>query len=182
MVAFTTPVALLVLELRAPRVWLRISLLALDHYALLWIFGFYASLVTLPHRLEEKGRGCATTRWQRVSCLSRNSGPVVQRAQRRALGSGDGLQTDPEDDGIYLATGGKTDLTLKSLSPRTVQGLFRSVKSAPTTHFAADEPERLASKLRQRIGERLPSNRGRCPEPGHVTDDGMASKLWGCPA
>ena len=55
MVAFTTPVELLVLELRAPRVWLRISLLALGHYALLWIFGFYASLVTLPHRLEEKG-------------------------------------------------------------------------------------------------------------------------------
>ena len=55
MVAFTTPVALLVLELRAPRVWLRISLLALGHYALLWIFGLYASLVTLPHRLEENG-------------------------------------------------------------------------------------------------------------------------------
>ena len=55
MVAFTTPVELLVLELRAPRVWLRISLLALGHYALLWIFGLYASLVTLPHRLEENG-------------------------------------------------------------------------------------------------------------------------------
>ena len=53
MVAFTTPVELLVLELRAPRVWLRISLLALGHYALFWIFGLYASLVTLPHRLEE---------------------------------------------------------------------------------------------------------------------------------
>jgi hypothetical protein len=56
MVAFTTSVELLVFELRAPRVWLlRISLLALGHYALLWIFGLYASLVTLPHRLEENG-------------------------------------------------------------------------------------------------------------------------------
>jgi hypothetical protein len=53
--------------------------------------------------------------------------------------------------------GGKTDLTLKPPSPRTVQGLFRSVESAPTIHFAADEPERLASKLRERIGEGLPS-------------------------
>lgn len=55
MVAFTTPVELLVLELRAPRVWLRISLLVLGLYVLLWIFGLYASLVTLPHRLEESG-------------------------------------------------------------------------------------------------------------------------------
>jgi len=55
MVAFTTAVALLVLELWVLRVWLRISLLAMGHYALLWIFGFYASPVTLHHRLEENG-------------------------------------------------------------------------------------------------------------------------------
>lgn len=55
MVAFTTAVELLVLELLAPRVWLRISLLVLGLYVLLWIFGLYASLVTLPHRLEERG-------------------------------------------------------------------------------------------------------------------------------
>lgn len=55
MVAFTTAVELLVLELLAPRVWLRISLLVLGFYVLLWIFGLYASLVTLPHRIEESG-------------------------------------------------------------------------------------------------------------------------------
>jgi hypothetical protein len=55
MVAFTTAVELLVLEPLAPRVWLRISLLVLGLYVLLWIFGLYASLVTLPHRLEESG-------------------------------------------------------------------------------------------------------------------------------
>jgi hypothetical protein len=64
---------------------------------------------------------------------------------------------DPEDGGIYLDTGGKTDLTLNLHSSRTVQSLFRSVESAPTIHFAADEPERLASKLRKRIGEGSPS-------------------------
>jgi len=55
MVAFTTAVELLVLEPLAPRVWLRISLLVLGLYVLLWIFGLYASLVTFPHRLEESG-------------------------------------------------------------------------------------------------------------------------------
>jgi hypothetical protein len=56
MVAFTTPVELLVLELLAPRMWLHISLLVLGLYALLWIFGLYASLVTLPPpRLEKNG-------------------------------------------------------------------------------------------------------------------------------
>ena len=55
MVAFTTAVELLVLELLAPRVWLRLYLLVLGLYVLLWIFGLYASLVTLPHRLEDGG-------------------------------------------------------------------------------------------------------------------------------
>jgi hypothetical protein len=152
MLAFTTPVELLVVELLAPWAWLRISLLVLGLYALLWMFGLYASLVTLPHRLEENGLRL------RYGALAEGFVPfseiaAVERAQRRAPGPGDGLQTDPEEGEIYLATGGKTDLTLRLRSPQTAKGLFRSVGPASTIHLAADEPERLASKLRERIGE-----------------------------
>lgn len=152
MLAFTTPVELLVVELLAPWAWLRISLLVLGLYALLWMFGLYASLITLPHRLEENGLRL------RYGALAEGFVPLseiaaVERAQRRAPGPGDGLQTDPEDGGIYLTTGGKTDLTLRLRSPQTAKGPFRSTGPASTIHLAADEPGRLASKLRERIGE-----------------------------
>ena len=152
MLTFTTPVELLVLELLAPWAWLRISLLVLGLYALLWTFGLYASLVTLPHSLEEDGLRL------RYGALAEGFVPLseiaaVQLAQRRAPGPGDGLQTDTEGGGIYLATGGRTDLTLTLHSPQTVQGLFRSAGPASTIHLTADEPKRLASELREHIGE-----------------------------
>jgi hypothetical protein len=78
---------------------------------------------------------------------------AVQRAQCRAPGPGDGLQTDPEDGGIYLAMDGKTDLTLTLRSPVTVQGIFRTAGPVSKIHLAADQPESLTSKLRERIGE-----------------------------
>jgi hypothetical protein len=151
MLAFTTPAELLVVELLAPWAWLRISLLVLGLYALLWMFGLYASLAALPHRLEEDGLRL------RYGALAEGFVPfseiaAVERARRRAPGPGDGLQTDPEDGGMYLATGGKTDLTLILHSPRTIRGLFRSAGPATTIHLATDELERLASELRERIG------------------------------
>ncbi len=121
MLAFTAPVELvvvelLVVELVAPWTWLRISLLVLGLYALLWIFGLYASLIALPHRLEENGLRC------HHGALAEGFVPLseiaaVQRAQCRAPGPGDGLRTDPEDGGIYLAMDGMTDLILIS-APR----------------------------------------------------------------
>lgn len=152
MLTFTTPVELLVLELLAPWAWLRISLLVLGLYALLWMFGLYASLVTLPHRLEEDGLRL------RYGALAEGFVPLseiatVRLAQRRPPGPGDGLQTGSGEGGIYLATGGRTDLTLMLHSPQTVQGLFRSTRPASTIHLAADEPQRLASELRERVGE-----------------------------
>jgi hypothetical protein len=151
MLAFTTPAELLVVELLAPWAWLRIALLVPGLYALLWMFGFYASLAALPHRLEEDGLRL------RYGALAEGFVPfseiaVVQRTRRRAPGSGDGLQTDPEGGGIYLATGSRTDLTLRLHPPRTVQGLFRTAEPSTTIHLAADESERLASELRERVG------------------------------
>lgn len=152
MLVFTTLVELLVVELLAPWAWLRVSLLVLGLYAVLWMFGLYASLVALPHRLEENGLrlryGAMVEGFVPLSEIA-----AVERTQRRAPGPGDGLQTDPEDGGIYLAMGGRTDLTLRLRSPQTVKGLLRNAGPASTIHLAADEPQRLASKLREPIDE-----------------------------
>jgi hypothetical protein len=105
------------------------------------MLAIYASRAALPHRLEEDGLRL------RYGALAGVFVPLsekaaVERVQRRAPGPGDGLQTEPEDGSIYLATGGKTDLTLTLYSARTVQGLFRSAGPASTIHPAADEAER----------------------------------------
>jgi hypothetical protein len=113
MVAFTTPVELLVLELRAPRVWLRLSLLVLGLYALLWIFGHYASLITLTHRLEENGLRL------RYGALAEGFVPLSEQRPGRPARPASGARTGRRSsDGsqrrrVYLATGGKTDFTLE---------------------------------------------------------------------
>ena len=72
MLVFTAPVELLVVELLAPWMWLRISLLVLGLYALLWIFGLYASLIALPPTASKRTAYVSTmARWRRASCLSR---------------------------------------------------------------------------------------------------------------
>jgi hypothetical protein len=55
MVALVTPVEVLFWELLIPWAWLRWLLLILGVYAMFWILAFYASLATLPYRLEDDG-------------------------------------------------------------------------------------------------------------------------------
>ena len=54
-VVITSPVELLLLELLIPWTWLRWVLLVAGVYMLFWSFGFYASIVTLAHKLESAG-------------------------------------------------------------------------------------------------------------------------------
>lgn len=156
LVLVTSPVELLVVHILAsalsPWGWVKWALLALGLYAIFWLLGFYASLVTLPHSLQEHGLRL------RYGAFADGLIPYpkiasVERASRRAPRSGDGLQTSPQGGEIYLSISGKTDLTLRLHTPQTVEGLFRTAGPAATIHLAADEPKRLATELRGRIGE-----------------------------
>ena len=156
LVIVTSPVELLVVHLLAsafsPWGWVKWALLALGLYAILWLLGFYASLVTLPHSLQEDGLRL------RYGAFADGFIPYreiasVERASRKAPTSGDGLQTSHQGDEIYISISGKTDLTLLLHTPHTVEGLFRTAGPAATIHLAADEPKRLATELRGRIGE-----------------------------
>jgi hypothetical protein len=156
LVIVTSPIELLVVHLLAsafsPWGWVKWALLALGLYAILWLLGFYASLVTLPHSLQEDGLRL------RYGAFADGFIPYreiasVERASRRAPRSGDGLQTSPQGNEIYISISGKTDLTLLLHTPHTVEGLFRTAGPAATIHLAADEPKRLATELRGRIGE-----------------------------
>ena len=152
-VALTTPAELLIWEILVPWAWLRIALLIVGIYALIWVLGFYASLAVLPHRLEVDGLrlhyGAFAQGFIPYSEIER-----IERKARKAPKPGDGLQTHPEENALYLATGGKTDLTLHLRTPQVIDGLLRTSEPATTIHLSADQPEKVTSKLRQRVGER----------------------------
>lgn len=147
MVALVGPVELLFWELLIPWAWLRLSLLVLSIYALIWLLGLHASLVALPHRLEENGLRL------RYGAFAEGFVPYaeiseVEHATRKSPKGGEGLRAAPEEDALYLATGGRTDLTLHLNSPRAVKGLSQTLEPTKTIHLAADEPGELTAKLR----------------------------------
>ena len=161
MVILTSPIELLVVHLLAhafsPWGWLKWALLVLGIYATLWLIGLYASLVALPHRLEEKGLRL------RYGIFAEGFVPYeeieeVARKDRRTPAFGDGLSHVPEEDALFVAVGGKTSVTLRLRTPRSVMGFLKESKPALLFHLAADEPERLVRELRRRVGAGTPRN------------------------
>ena len=50
---FSAPIELLLVDVLLPWHWLRLPLLLIELYTILWIFGFAASLSALPHQLRD---------------------------------------------------------------------------------------------------------------------------------
>ncbi len=162
-VIVTSPVELLVVHLLAqalsPWAWLKWALLALGVYAILWLLGLYASLVTLPHRLEERGLRL------RHGLFAEGFVPYEEiktalRKERKAPNSGDGLSHVPEEGALYLATGGKTDVALRLRTPRSMRGFLKETEPASRIHLAVDESDRFVRELRQRIESSVSGSEG----------------------
>jgi hypothetical protein len=150
----SAPVELAVVHVLAlafsPWWWLKWVLLALGVYATLWLLGLYASLVALPHRCEDKGIRL------RYGLLADGFIPYAEildtaETHRRAPQSGDGLSYVPEEDALYLATGGKTDVALCLRAPRSLRGFLKETGPSSRIHLAVDEPDRLIREVRRRI-------------------------------
>ena len=151
----SAPIELVVVHLLAhafsPWGWLKWVLLILGIYGILWLLGLYASLVTLPHRLEETGLRL------RHGVFAEGFVPYEEiedavRTDRKAPNSGDGLSHAPGEDALYLTTGGRTDVTLRLRVPRSIDGCLKESTPACLVHLAADDPGRLAWELRRRLG------------------------------
>ena len=155
MVILTYPIELLVVDLLAqawsPWGWMKRALLVLGVYAILWLLGLYASLVALPHRLEENGLRLRHGVFAE-GFVSYGEIEEAARAGRRAPSFGDGLSHVPEEDALFIAVGGRTSVTLRLRTPRSVMGFLKESKPARLLHLAADDPERLVRELRRRVG------------------------------
>lgn len=160
MIVFVSPVEILVIELLLqaflPLLWLRLLVLFLGVYAVIWVLGFHASRVVLPHRLEESGlrlrHGIFAEGFIPYAEIRR-----LEKGRRRAPEWGDGLQTD--GDKAFLAIGGNTDITLKLASPRSLNGFLRPTKPVGTLYLAVDEPGNFAAELDSRLCSRVPEEK-----------------------
>lgn len=149
-VLFTAPVEVLLFELLVPWAWLRWLLLIGAIYMLFWAFGFYASLLMLPHRLGPAG---ITLRYGAVAEGSIPYSEIarVERERRQPLGRGDGLSVQRTESAAYLAVGGQTDVTLHLRTPRALCGLLGPTVPVTTVHLAVDDPTGLVRELDEAI-------------------------------
>jgi hypothetical protein len=155
----TAPVEILFFELVIPWRWLRLVLLVSAVYAFVWLLGLYASLVVLPHRLESDALHL------HYGALAEGRIPytaigAVERARRSAPGGRDGPRVADEGGApaLYLAVGGRTDLTLRLREPRTFSGLRGPTLPVETVHLATDDPDRLLRALGERVFAASPAS------------------------
>ncbi len=139
----------------SPWWWLKWALLFLGLYAILWLLGLSASLVVLPHALEADGLRL------RYGLLAEGFIPygeieAASRERREASNSGDGLSSVLEEDALYLAAGGRTDVALRLHAPRSMRGLLRDTEPASRVNLAVDEPDGFVRALRERIATAVP--------------------------
>jgi hypothetical protein len=155
----SAPIELVVVHVLAlafsPWWWLKWALLVLGVYATLWLLGLYASLVALPHRLEEEGLRL------RYGLLAEGFVPyqeieTASRKERRASNPGDGLSRVTGEEALYLATSGETDVALRLRAPRSMRGFLKETEPASLVCLAIDEPDRFVRELCRRIETSVP--------------------------
>ena len=151
----------LLAHLLSPWPPLKWVLLALGVYALLWLAGLYASLILLPHRMEEDGLRLRYGAHAEVfvpyaEIEEVEVRPLSPAGSGRGLFPAEGLIWSSEEGVLLIPVGGKTDLSLRLRSPLEGRGLFRSLGPAAKIRAAADEPSRRAEELRRRLAA-LPS-------------------------
>jgi hypothetical protein len=150
LICLTTPVEIFAYELLIPWAAVRWALAIVTVYSLIWLFGLYASLQTLPYRLESGGLRV------RYGLLAAGAVPYDRIAEvvaerRKAPGGREGVQTAPAQQAGYIATGGRTDVTLRLRAPVALAGLLKPTPPLTTLRLAVDEPDRFVAALRARL-------------------------------
>ena len=150
LICLTTPIEIFAYELLIPWAAVRWALAIITLYSLIWLFGLYASLQTLPYRLESAGLRV------RYGLLAAGAVPYdriadVVAERRKAPGGREGVQTAPEQQAGYIAAGGRTDVTLRLCAPVALAGLLKPTPPMTTLHLAADDPDRFVAALRARL-------------------------------
>lgn len=147
---FSSPVEILLFELLIPWAWLRWVLLIVSLYSLIWIVGYYASLVVRPHRLEAEGvrlrYGALADGFIPYAAIT-----AAARERQKVPGKSRGLLVDAGASAAYFGMDGATNVVLRLDSPQPLRGFFTPTAPVATIYLAVDEPERFVREVRQRL-------------------------------
>jgi hypothetical protein len=147
---FSAPVEILLAEVLIPWTWLRLALLVASIYAVIWIFGFAASLATIPHHLGADGI------WLNYGLLATTHIPysaiIAVTTERRSPRSGrEGLTVDGHAGIAYLAIGGQTMVTLTLREPISFQRLFTASAPVQRIGLAVDDVRDFVAAITTRL-------------------------------
>jgi hypothetical protein len=176
----TAPIEIFAYELIIPWEAARWVLLLVTVYSIIWVLGLYASLRVLPYRLEAEGLrvyyGVLADGLVPYSALA-----DAVAARGKAPEGREGVRV-AADGQLYLAAGGRTDVTLRLRAPVALRGLLKPTPPPTVLHLAADDPPGQVAALRARAG--LPAPTGpapvavRSPSPAAVTSPSQPPSLY----
>jgi len=152
LVVFELPVEVVLAELFIPWEWLRWTLLLLSIYGLIWVLGWHASLVMLPHVLEDdrllirSGIFLEGAVWY-ADVVHLEVGKFEVKERR------EGFYVDPSRHSAWQLLGGRADVRLRLASPVSFRRALRWTPPIETLHLSVDEPERFAQALRGKLRE-----------------------------
>lgn len=147
----TAPAELLVIELVVPWRMVKLILLLLALYSLLWILGYAASQIGSPHRVTSDGVQI------RKGFLASTTIPLHAIAHidttREALPPGaEGWGATIIDSTAYFAVAGRADVDLSLNAPVVVRHLIGNSEPLMRVRVAVDEPSSFARAIAARIG------------------------------
>ncbi len=147
---FSSPVEIVLFELLIPWAWLRWALLIASLYVLIWLLGYYASLVVLPHRLEAEG---IRLRYGAFAAGFVPYAAIAEAARERQAipKKSRGLLVDPGASAAYFGMDGAANVRLRLNTPLPLRGFFTITAPVATIYLAVDEPERFIRQIRQRL-------------------------------
>lgn len=126
--------------------WLKLALLALSLYGLLWILGWAVGLHSFPHRF--RGDLLELRLGSLYRALVRLDSIVGVR--RESAKDGTRTRLDAADGEAALRVGGRVDLHLTLDRPTLVERPFGEPLAVTSISFAADDPPGLAARLQSR--------------------------------
>ncbi|MEN8614312.1 hypothetical protein ABFB09_03370 [Dehalogenimonas sp. THU2] len=148
---FVVPASIWLLSLMLPWAWVTWVLSLWAVYGLYRVMGLYASMVGLPHKLDES---CLLVRYSFLvsGCIPYDSIESVELSREGWGQGGDGLKLDLEEPIAYLNVGSANSIKIGLRNPVTLEAEGMPTPPVSTIFIHADHPDLLVDALQQRLG------------------------------
>ena len=138
-IVFLTFLEIILFEIFLPILWLKWLLLVASIYGLLWIIGFYASLIVLPHKVSKHGVHIYFGLSLDTFIPFKNLASIEYNKHQWDTAS-TGIIYTKKNNQIALTIDGRTDITIALQSPITVQTILKKYSHVSKIHVAVDNP------------------------------------------